>query len=54
MLEWLKANLATILISLALLAAGVFVVIRMVKDRKKGGCSCGCADCPMRGKCHKQ
>lgn len=53
MFEWIKANLATILISAVLLAAVVFIVIRMVRDRRKGSsCSCGCAGCPLRGKCH--
>jgi hypothetical protein len=28
-----------------------FAVRRIVKDRKKGGCSCGCAACPSSGQC---
>ena len=47
MLEWLSANIATILISLALAAAAILAVRKLIRDRKKGGCSCGCSDCPM-------
>ena len=56
MFEWIKANLATLLISAALAAAVVLVIIKMIRDRKKGrtSCGCGCADCPMSGKCHKK
>lgn len=53
-MKWITDNLATILISLALLAAVAFIVVKMIRDKKKGGCSCGCADCPMRGQCHKK
>ncbi len=47
--------LPTILI-LAALAAVVFFAIRsVIRDKRKGGsCGCGCASCPMSGKCHPQ
>ena len=38
----------------AVLAAALFFAVRhMVKERKSGGCGCGCADCPSRGMCHR-
>ena len=54
MLSWIFANIATILISLALIAMVVGVIIVMRKDKKKGKSSCGgsCGHCPMAGKCH--
>ena len=54
MLEWLAANLATILVSLALLGLVGAVVAYMVRNKKKGksSCGCGCANCPMNGNCH--
>lgn len=54
MLSWISANIATILISLALIAMVVGIVIVMRKDKKKGKSSCGgsCGHCPMVGKCH--
>lgn len=53
-LTWLQGNLATILISCALLAVVVLIIVFQIRKKKKGGgCSCGCADCPMHknGQC---
>ena len=54
MLEWLSANLATVLISAALLAVIAVIVVRLKKNKKsgKGSCGCGCSECAMRGMCH--
>ena len=56
MLEWLAANLATIIVALVILAAVVFVIRKMIRDKKrgKGGCSCGsdCGSCGACGTCH--
>lgn len=42
----------------ALLIAALFAAIvgRSLRNRKqgKGGCSCGCGDCPSRGLCHPE
>ena len=53
MFEWLAANLATIVVSLIVLAIVSLVVWKMVRDKKrgKGGCSCG-GDCGACGGCH--
>ncbi len=56
MLEFLRQNYITI-ITLAVLAAIVTaVIIKMIKDKKKGigSCGCKCCDCPMSGQCHPQ
>lgn len=53
-LTWLQGNLATVLISGALLAVVVLIIVFQIRKKKKGGgCSCGCADCPMHknGQC---
>ncbi len=56
MFEWLAANLATIVVSLIVLAIVSLVVWKMVRDKKhgKGGCSCGgsCSTCGACGACH--
>ncbi len=55
MLEWLIANIGTILVCLVL-AFLVFGIVRsLIKDKKKGKSSCGnnCAHCAMAGKCHQ-
>ena len=56
MFEWLAANLATIIVSLVILAAVVLVIRKMIRDKRqgKGGCSCGgsCGTCGACGACH--
>ena len=56
MLSWLSANIGTVLITLLLIAAVAGIVIKTLKDRKKGqtSCGCGCEHCAMRGACHQK
>ena len=56
MLSWLSENLATILISVVLIAIVLGIIMIMRKDKKKGKSTCGgnCGHCPMGGSCHKQ
>ena len=51
MLQWISANIGTILISLVLLAVVALIIRSMVHDKKQGKSSCGgnCAAC--RGGC---
>ncbi len=54
MLQWILANLATILVCAAL-AAMVGGIVRYLigqKKRGKSACGCNCAGCAMAGKCH--
>lgn len=53
-IEFLKANLGTIIVALILVAMLVPMVISLVKKKAKGesSCGCGCSSCPMSGKCH--
>ena len=56
MLQWIGANLGTILICLVLIAIVTFIVHYLVQQKKQGKSSCGCkcAHCPMAGSCHKK
>ena len=56
MWNWLMDHLATILISLALLAVVVLIVRHFVRQKKQGksSCGCNCANCAMHGKCHSR
>ena len=56
MLTWLTANLANILIVLALVVLVAVIIATMIRDKKKGRSSCGagCAHCAMRGSCHNK
>ena len=54
MLDWIAANLATLLIC-ALLIVIVFLIIRYLLHQKKAGkssCGAGCTHCAMHGECH--
>ena len=54
MMNWIANNIATILISLGLLIIVFAIIVKLVKDKKKGksSCGCNCAHCAMAGSCH--
>lgn len=56
MIEFLTANLGTILVGAIVVAIVILIIINMVKDKKKGknSCGCGCSNCPSAGICHKR
>lgn len=46
MLTFIMENLATIIISALLLLVVALIVRKLWRDRKQGGCGCGCSsDC---------
>ena len=55
MLNWLSENAGTLSVALILCAAVAAVIVRLVRDRKKGksSCGCGCEHCAMASTCHK-
>jgi len=53
-LSFLSENIGTIAVLAVLGLIVGLVIANMVKKKKRGGCGCGCTDCPMSGKCHKQ
>lgn len=56
MLQWLSANLGTILISAALFVVVILIIRYLLRQKKAGKSSCGagCAHCAMHGQCHSQ
>ena len=56
MLQWIGANLGTILICLVLLAIVTFIIVYLVRQKKQGksSCGCNCAHCAMHGSCQSQ
>lgn len=54
MLTWIMENLATIIISAALILAVAAIIAGMIRGKRKGksSCGCGCAGCAMNGACH--
>ena len=55
MLDWIAANLGTILISLVSLVIVSLIVVYLLRQKKAGKSSCGanCAHCAMHGQCHE-
>ena len=62
MFLWLKANFATIAVSVVLLVVVVLIVRKMIRDKKAGRHLCGgdcsscggaCGGCAMQKQCHK-
>ena len=54
MLQWIGANLGTILICLVLIAVIGLIVRSLVRQKQQGksSCGCNCAHCAMHGSCH--
>lgn len=52
-MDGVMQHIGTFLV-LAALAAAVVMMIAYLRRKKKGGaCGCGCSNCPMAGKCHR-
>lgn len=41
----------SIVIPVVLIGYGVYLAVRMIRNRKRGGCCGGCAGCPYAGDC---
>lgn len=56
MIQWLSANIGTILICLVLLVIVGLIVRSLIRQKKRGksSCGCGCAHCAMQGACHSR
>lgn len=54
MLSWIAANFANIVICAVLIAITAAIIIHMIREKRKGKSSCGCADCPMNGNCREE
>lgn len=54
MLTFISENIATVIISLILIAIAAGINIKLLRDKKNGkpSCGCGCENCPMSGICH--
>ena len=54
MLDFIVDNLGTILITVVLVTILAAIVVKLVRDKRKGKSSCGgnCAHCALGGYCH--
>ena len=53
-MSWLISNLGTIIVSAVIIGIVALIVFKHFKNKKAGvsSCAAGCANCPMKGKCH--
>ncbi len=56
MIEWLSANIGTIIVVIILIAVVAGIILWMRRDKKKGKstCGCNCSTCQMHGACHQK
>ena len=56
MISFITENLGTIIITVVLVAILAAIVVKLVRDKRKGKSSCGgnCAHCAMGGSCHSE
>jgi len=53
MLEFIKGNVATILVGAVVFALFAAVMVKLIRDKLNHKSSCaGCAGCPSAGMCH--
>ncbi|MBP5168647.1 MAG: FeoB-associated Cys-rich membrane protein [Oscillospiraceae bacterium] len=55
MMQWIFANLGTIIICMILVAVVLIILYNMIKNKRKGKspCGCNCGSCPAGGMCHR-
>lgn len=53
-MEWIAANIGTMIVLLILAVIVGIIVFFMIRDKKNGKSACGgnCGCCPMGDKCH--
>ena len=55
MLTWISENIGSLLICAVLVLIVVGIIVKFIKDRRKGksSCGCNCSHGAMAGTCHK-
>lgn len=56
MIGFIVDNLATILISAVIFGLFIGIIVKLVRDRRKGksSCGCDCGHCSLSGSCHRK
>ena len=54
-MSWILNNLGTIIPAAVLIAVAVLIILHLKHNKAAGksSCGCGCANCALNGKCHK-
>lgn len=55
MLSAILGSWGTILVALIVAATCTLIIVKLIKDKKKGktSCGCDCGQCPSHNMCHK-
>lgn len=55
-MDWILENIGTILVLLVVLLVIGGAIATVVKNKRSGksGCGCGCANCALKGQCHRE
>lgn len=56
-MKFISDNIGTIIVALILAGVVAGIVVKFVRDRRKGKsvlCDCGCSGCPSAGACHRK
>ncbi|MBQ7275197.1 MAG: FeoB-associated Cys-rich membrane protein [Clostridiales bacterium] len=53
-MQWIADNIGNIVIILLLILMVIGIIVKLVKDKRKGRspCGCNCSHCAMSGACH--
>ncbi len=53
-MSWILNNIGTIIVAAVVFGIAALIIVKHFKNKKSGksSCACGCANCPMNGKCH--
>jgi hypothetical protein len=55
-MQWIADNIGNIVIITLLVLMVIGIVMKLIKDKRKGksSCGCNCGHCAMSGMCHNQ
>lgn len=51
---WIIENIGTIIVLAAIIAIIGGAAAEVIKNKRSGGCRCGCANCALKGQCRGQ
>lgn len=56
MIEWIAANIANIVVILMIAAIVTAVIVKLVRDKRRGksSCGCSCGGCALSGSCNSK
>ncbi|MDD2268921.1 MAG: FeoB-associated Cys-rich membrane protein [Eubacteriales bacterium] len=56
MIQFITENLSTIIITASLAGVVALIIIKMIRDKKRGKAGCGscCSGCPSSSFCHPE